>query len=237
MSNRRQATLLETIAAAALPLLAAASGLRAQDLTASLGQDPKAGLAIYTFDLSGPPKGAGLLMIGSLQAPLPLPPWGLFFLDPRRPIVIAPPRPLDPFGRGRLQFVFPLTDNTLAPCLQALFVDPQLNLRFSKSAHSLVNGAVKGAPGAPGAVFGYTIDHSQGAARKTTITVRGRPGTSVRYRVRRNGKVVLDKTIPIGANGTGRLVDVLDPGAPGDTWSLVYTDTRNNYGAGRSGKF
>lgn len=80
----------------------------AQDLSAQVSQDPKAGTVTYTFDLNGPPQGVAILFASfvTLQTPIQLPGIGILDLDLMSLTQIGVV-PMSLFGRSRFKLTLP----------------------------------------------------------------------------------------------------------------------------------
>lgn len=173
----------------------------AQDFTAKVEQDPRAGTAVYDFHFDGPPRGKVWLFASplNLQPSLPLPPFGPLFLDPGAFFPITPQLPLDAQGEGR--FVLPLPQpltNNIPFSFQPVFIDPALNVRLPDNLFILVQGAQPAAPTTPSS-------HAIAYEQKTgcvEFQAWGKPGTQRMLQIYDDQNRLIDTIqVAIGQNG------------------------------------
>ena len=124
---RRASRLAPLTLTAALTML---PSLSAQDMTASISTDPRAGTATYDFRFDGPPAGFAVLFAtrSTLPKPIDLGPIGSWELEvPGIPLATIP---MSPMGTGAFRLTLPIG---AAPQLsfQPLFIDRSLNLRLT----------------------------------------------------------------------------------------------------------
>ena len=150
---RRTTRLAPLAAMSAMSLL---SSLTAQDMTASVSADPRAGTATYDFHFDGPPRGFAVLFVTQslLPKPIDLGPIGTWELEvPGLPLVTLP---MSSTGKAAFRLTLPIR---VAPQLsfQPLFIDAQLTLRLTPawSFYALQNDGPQMA-GADAASFSWS---------------------------------------------------------------------------------
>jgi hypothetical protein len=179
------------------------AALHAQSLDGQVERDPNAGLAIYTFDLAGPPRGAGALFFSPQLLPNPFQlPLGPLFLDPLTLFPLGPAIPIDPLGHGQLRFQVPLSLTAgLELSFQSINLDQQNIIRLSNNAIGLKHNQTPAAPKPFSYSFAY--DNNQPQVR---AAFRGNPGSTVEIRVVGPNGPRASQTTQIGPNCQGALV-------------------------------
>ncbi len=199
------------------------NSLSAQDFTANVQQDPKAGTATYDFHFQGPPNGAAGLFLGTQLIPLPLPiPGGQLLIDPRN-LIIPPPLVLDPRGQNQQQFRIPdtaLLGITLES--QAWFLDNQFNFVIPNKFLAIAGGKAIKAPTPKKPSYAMSYDSKGG---DTNIQVWGEPGAKATITLKdAKGKVIGTTTVTVGPKGKSKIgaAKLSKAITPGSSWEIKY---------------
>lgn len=192
--------------------------IAAQEIDGRVVQDPNAGLAVYTIDLDGPPRGMAQLFVGLwlLPEPIQLTPFGPWWLDPNPVFPLSPLLPVDPFGAAQFQFQVPLNLSAGIPLtFQSVNIDTASNVRLSTNAVALGHNQV---PQGPKNV-NYTFAYDTGSTELRTAG-SAQPGATIEVRiVGPNGTVASGSTVVAPTGNFG--VNVTVPGGISDDHDVM----------------
>lgn len=208
----------------ALATLLATAAAPAQDLDGQVVRDPNAGLATYTFQFDGPPRGCAYLFVSPWLLPSPFQVGGIhnpLFINP---ILGLPPfgAALDAAGQGGLQFVLPMSvADGLVMQSQALMIEatPAAQLAFTPFIANVI-ATPPGMSLAADYVRGnINVRFAQGpAGGNVTVWVNGGQKATGRFILGANGQGGTSVPVPGGLE-SGDRVTILVDGQPVREWT------------------